>query len=140
MIDPKLLRTSAEDVATNLARRNFEFDASAYLELDERRKALQVDVEQLRAERNASAKNIGKAKAQGEDIAPLLAAVEDLGNKLESADGELDTLQTSLRAIELELPNLLHDDVPEGNDDADNKEVARWGEPRQVRVRTKGSR
>ena len=79
MIDPKLLRTAAEAVAENLLRRQFEFDVEAYGQLEERRKSLQVDVEKLRAERNASAKNIGKAKAQGEDIAPLLAAVEDLG-------------------------------------------------------------
>ena len=75
MIDPKLLRPSAADVAANLARRGFEFDADGYLELEERRKALQVETETLQGERNASAKQIGKAKAQGEDIEPLLAAV-----------------------------------------------------------------
>ena len=63
MIDPKLLRQSAADVAANLARRGFEFDADAYLALEERRKALQVETEQLQSERNSSAKNIGKAKA-----------------------------------------------------------------------------
>ena len=66
MIDAKLLRQSATEVAKNLARRNFEFDANAYLLLEERRKAVQVEVESLRAERNSSAKSIGKAKAQGE--------------------------------------------------------------------------
>ena len=75
MIDPKLLRMSAADVAKNLARRNFDFDADGYVKLEEQRKSLQVEVESLRSERNASARNIGKAKAQGEDIAPLLAAV-----------------------------------------------------------------
>jgi seryl-tRNA synthetase len=130
MIDPKLLRTSAADVAANLARRNFEFDADGYLALEERRKSLQVDVESLRAERNASAKNIGKAKAQGEDIQPLLAAVEDLGAKLDAADAELQSVQSQLSEIELGLPNLLHDDVPAGSDEDDNTEVKRWGEPR----------
>nr|MDJ0939940.1 hypothetical protein [Woeseiaceae bacterium] len=89
MIDPKLLRQSAEEVAANLARRGFEFDASAYLGLEEQRKALQVETETLRSERNASAKNIGKAKAQGEDVEPLLAAVQDLGERLETAEGKL---------------------------------------------------
>ena len=60
------------------------FDSSEYLALEEKRKTLQVATEQLRNERNASAKNIGKAKAQGENIEPLLAAVKDLGNKLDS--------------------------------------------------------
>jgi seryl-tRNA synthetase len=130
MIDPKLLRSSASEVAANLARRNFEFDAEAYLALEEKRKALQVDVETLRAERNASAKSIGKAKAQGEDIQPLLKAVEDLGTKLDAADSDLQTLQSQLSEIELGLPNLLHDDVPAGSDEDDNTEIKRWGEPR----------
>jgi len=74
MIDPKLLRQDTKAVAANLARRGFEFDAGTYLALEERRKSLQVETEELRNERNTSSKNIGKAKAQGEDIAPLLEA------------------------------------------------------------------
>jgi seryl-tRNA synthetase len=132
MIDAKLLRSSAAIVAENLARRKFEFDADAYLALEEQRKALQVDVENLRAERNASAKNIGKAKAQGEDIAPLLAAVEELGTKLAAAEEKLQSVQEQLREIEVGLPNLLHDDVPVGADEADNTEVKKWGEPRTL--------
>jgi seryl-tRNA synthetase len=128
MIDPKLLRQSTEDVAENLARRNFSFDATAYLGLDEKRKSLQVETENLRAERNASAKKIGKAKAQGADVESLLATVEDLGARLHEADSGLQVVQAELRAIELGLPNLLHDDVPVGSDEADNKEVLRWGE------------
>jgi seryl-tRNA synthetase len=131
MIDPKLLRNSAHDVARNLARRNFDFDADGYAKLEEQRKTIQVDVENLRSERNASAKSIGKAKAQGEDIAPLLAAVEDLGAKLEEADNKLGLIQADLRDIELGLPNLLHNDVPVGADEEDNKEVLRWSEPRE---------
>jgi seryl-tRNA synthetase len=131
MIDPKLLRSSAAEVAANLARRNFEFDAAAYEAQNERRKALQVDVEQLRAERNNSAKNIGRAKAQGEDIAPLLKAVEDFGSRLEQAEQALEEVMADLRDIELGLPNLLQDDVPVGGDESDNLEVARWGEPRK---------
>jgi len=130
MIDPKLLRQSAADVAANLARRGFEFDAAAYLELEERRKALQIETEQLQSERNASAKNIGKAKAQGEDIAPLLAAVKDLGERLDACESALQAVQQELRDVELGLPNLLADDVPDGKSDEDNTEVRRWGEPR----------
>jgi len=130
MIDPKLLRTAAGEVAENLARRNFEFDAAAYVQLEEKRKSLQVDVEQLRADRNASAKNIGKAKAQGKDIEPLLAAVEDLGAKLDTAEADLQSVQAALSDIELGLPNLLHDEVPTGADESANQEVRRWGEPR----------
>jgi seryl-tRNA synthetase len=132
MIDPKLLRQSAADVAANLARRGFEFDADAYLALEERRKALQVETEQLQSERNKNAKNIGKAKAQGEDIGPLLAAVKDLGDRLEASEQALQDVQAALRDVELGLPNLLADDVPTGNSEDDNTEVRTWGEPQDL--------
>ncbi len=130
MIDPKHLRHSAHDVAANLARRGFEFDADAYLALEERRKTLQVETEQLRGEKNASARRIGKAKAQGEDIEPLLAEVKELGDRLDANEADLSRLQVELRDLELGLPNLIADDVPEGHDEDDNREVRRWGEPR----------
>ncbi|MBT8102561.1 MAG: serine--tRNA ligase, partial [Gammaproteobacteria bacterium] len=129
MLDPKLLRQSTTDVANNLARRGFEFDTKNYLSLEERRKVLQVETEALRSERNSSAKNIGKAKAQGEDIEPLLAAVKELGDKLERNESALQEVLASLNDIELGLPNLLSDDVPVGSSESDNAEMRRWGEP-----------
>ena len=137
MIDPKLLRQSAADVAANLARRGFVFDAEAYLALDERRKSLQIETEALRNERNTSAKSIGKAKAQGENIEPLLAAVKDLGERLEASDASLQEVQDQLSEIELGLPNLLADDVPTGNTEDDNAEVRRWGEPKDLGFRAR---
>ena len=132
MIDPKLLRQSAADVAANLARRGFTFDVDAYLALEERRKSLQVETEALQNERNTSAKSIGKAKAQGEDIEPLLAAVKDLGDRLEASSATLQEVQDEMRDVELGLPNLLADDVPTGNTEDDNTEVFRWGEPKDL--------
>ncbi len=137
MIDPKLLRQSTADVAANLSRRGIDFDVEAYLALEERRKSLQVDTENLRNERNSSSKNIGKAKAQGEDIAPLLAAVKDLGDKLEQNEAALQALLSELQDIELGLPNLLDDDVPDGRDEEDNAEVRRWGEPAEFEFEAK---
>ena len=123
MIDPKLLRQDTAAVAANLARRGFDFDADGYLALEEKRKALQVETEELRKERNASSKNIGKAKAQGEDIAPLLEAVKELGDKLDSNEAELQSLLDEIRAVELGLPNLIADDVPVGSSEDDNTEL-----------------
>ena len=132
MIDLKLLRQSTAAVAANLARRGFVFDSNAYLALEEQRKTLQVATEKLRNERNASAKNIGKAKAQGENIEPLLAAVKDLGDNLDSHEAQLQALQGELRDIELGLPNLLAEDVPVGKSEDDNVEVRRWGTPAEL--------
>ena len=132
MIDPKLLRQATADVARNLARRGHVFDVDAYLALEERRKSLQVATEDLRNERNTSSKSIGKAKAQGEDIAPLLAAVAELGDKLASHEADLQAVLAEIRAIELDLPNLLQDDVPDGKNDDDNVEVRSWGSPTEL--------
>lgn len=128
MIDPKLLRQATDEVAKNLSRRGFEFDSAKYVALDDQRKHLQTSVESLRSERNASARSIGKAKAQGDDIAPLLAAVEDLGSKLARAETDLQSLLGELQSIEMGLPNLLQDDVPDGQDESANLEVRRWGD------------
>jgi seryl-tRNA synthetase len=132
MIDPKLLRQATEDVAANLARRGHQFDTQEYLSLEERRKAIQVETENLQNERNSRSKAIGQTKAKGGDIAPLLDAVKDLGERLENSKTELQEVQANLLDIELGLPNLLADDVPDGRTEDDNREIRRWGEPREL--------
>ena len=131
MLDMKLLRTDLDGVMANLARRGFTFDKDGFLGLEERRKALQVDVDRLRNERNTRSKSIGRAKAQGQDIAPLLAEVESLGDELKRADEGLAAVQAELEAMLLGVPNLLHESVPEGADESANVEVLRWGTPRE---------
>ena len=131
MLDMKLLRTDLDGVMANLARRGFTFDRDGFLGLEERRKALQVDVDRLRNERNTRSKSIGRAKAQGQDIAPLLAEVESLGDELKRADEGLAAVQAELDAMLLGVPNLLHESVPAGADESANVEVLRWGTPRE---------
>jgi len=127
MLDPRLLRSDTDRVRQNLARRGFDLDAGAYLALEERRRDAQLKVEQLRNERNVKSRGIGKAKAQGVDIAPLLAEVDTLGDALKAAEADLDAVQAQLLALQLGLPNLLHESVPDGRDETANREVRRWG-------------
>lgn len=135
MLDPRLLRTRLQEIATALETRGYNLDVTRYRELDERRRHLQVQVQELQNKRNQRSKTIGKAKAQGEDIKPLLDAVADLGERLKSADTELTRLQESLDEIHLEMPNVPDPEVPPGKDENDNQEVRRWGEPRQFGFR-----
>jgi len=128
MLDPHLLRQSLDEVVRQLARRGFVFDKAAYLALEERRKALQVRAQQLQNQRNVRSKAIGQAKARGEDIEPLKAEVARLGEELKRCQQELGEVRSELEALLLGLPNLLDDDVPDGESEADNVEVARWGE------------
>jgi len=129
MIDPKLLRQSTEEVAGNLAKRGITFDVAGYRALDDRRKALQMDAEALRNEKNVSAKSVGRAKAKGGEVHTLLASVKDLGDRLDATESELQKVLEELESIELGLPNLLADEVPLGSSESDNVEVRHWGEP-----------
>lgn len=129
MLDPKLLRTDPRAVGANLARRGFEFDSTAFEALEARRKANQLRTEELRQERNVRSKAIGKAKAAGEDIEPLLAEIESLGDALGVAEAEFDALQSEFLDLQMGLPNLLDESVPDGNDEAANEEQRRWGAP-----------
>jgi seryl-tRNA synthetase len=132
MIDPKLLRSDPEAVARNLARRGHALDVDAFRALEERRKSWQIESDRLRAERNANAKAVGMAKGKGEDAAPLLARGEALTGELAVAERELTGVQEALESWQLGLPNLLHDSVPDGHSEADNREERRWGEPRKL--------
>ena len=130
MLDPKLLRTEPDAIAANLARRGFRLDVAALASIEERRKAAQVGADALRAERNARSKAIGQAKAKGGDVAALMAEVDSLGGQLAAAEAELARVQAEVEALSLNLPNTLHDSVPEGLDETGNIEVRRVGVPR----------
>lgn len=129
MIDPKLLRTDLNHVATQLARRGFHLDTDAYTTLENRRKQLQTETQALQNERNIAAKSIGKAKAKGEDIQPLLAAVAELGDKHKAAEQALSELLKEMDALLMSIPNLPHESVPAGKSEDDNQQVRSWGDP-----------
>ncbi len=129
MLDPRLLRNEPEEVAIQLRRRGFELDVERLNRLEHERKQLQVETQRLQAERNRSAKAIGQAKARGEAIEPLVQAMTDLKSRLEAAEDRLSHIQHELTTLALEIPNLPHPSVPDGDDERDNLELRRWGEP-----------
>jgi len=130
MLDPKLFRQDMEQVAKQLSRRNVQPDVALLEQLEVQRKQVQTRTQELQAERNARSKEIGRAKAQGEDIQPLLQQVESLGDELKQQESELSRIQQQLQAYYLQLPNILDDDVADGTSEDDNIEILRWGEPK----------
>jgi len=137
VLDPKLLRSDLTGVAAELARRGFVLDVQKVAAMEEQRKAVQIEADRLRAERNANAKAVGQAKWQGRDSAPLLAQGESLSAMLRDVEGKLERIQAELSSLQLELPNILHASVPAGRDESANVEVRRWGAPRQLRFEPK---
>jgi len=129
MLDIKELRNDLDTVARNLARRGYVLDRERFLDLEGRRKALQVEAESLRNERNERSKSIGQAKAAGQDIGPLKDEVGKLGEALTDADQRLAQIQHDLHALLAGIPNMLHESVPDGADETSNAEVKRHGDP-----------
>jgi len=128
MLDPKHLRSNLDEIAKALKKRGFVLDVARLRQLETDRKALQVRTETLQAKRNEASKQIGKAKASGQDIAPLLADVSGLGDELEKAKSDLVAVQEEVEAQHLGIPNLLHESVPAGLDECANVEQRSWGE------------
>ncbi|RLT97377.1 serine--tRNA ligase [Ketobacter sp.] len=129
MLDPKLLRNELETVAQALKTRGYELDSAAFQALEDRRKALQVETENLQAERKRKSKEIGIAKSKGEDASAILAEVETFGAKLTECEQQLNALQGELRDLQMGIPNLPHASVPAGEGEEDNVEIRKWGEP-----------
>jgi len=131
VLDTKQLRGETESVARNLARRGFTLDLVAFRAFDERRKQAQLEADRLRAERNANARAVGMAKGKGEDATPLLRRGEELTGELARAETTLAAVQAESDQWVMNLPNLLHDSVPDGRDESANVELRRPGTPRE---------
>ncbi len=137
MLDPHLLRNELGLVAKKLARRGFSLDSEKISNLETERKKLQSLTQSLQNDKNTSSKKIGAAKAKGEDIQPLLDDVAQYTDKLKTAEIELSAVQNSILDIVSSLPNIPDDSVPDGQNEADNVEVRRWGKPTEFNFSVK---
>lgn len=131
MLDPKLIRSNLPDVAGQLLKKGYKLDVGTLQQLDDQRRVIQITTEQLQNERNMRSKNIGQAKSAGEDAAPLIAQMNQIGSDLEAAKEQLKAVQEKLDAIFMTMPNIPHESVPEGVSEADNQVNRVWGDPRE---------
>ena len=128
MLDQKLVRNNLQEVADKLIKKGFKLDVAKLNSLEESRKQLQIDTENLQSERNSKSKEIGKLKAQGEDTTGVMAAVSAFGTQLDAKKIELKEVQDRLNIMLMEIPNIPHESVPPGEDEEDNQEVLTWGQ------------
>lgn len=131
MLDPKLLRDDLTDLKTKLATRGYELNVSFWENIEKQRKQLQITTEELQAKRNAGAKQIGEKKRQGEDASDIMQAMQAISGEIKQAEDDLRALQEQITAAALQIPNLPADNVPVGEDETDNVEIRRWGNPSQ---------
>ncbi len=137
MLDIQLFRNDLDGVAARLAARGYILDTAAFTALEAQRKEVQIRTQELQAKRNATSKQIGMAKAKGEDVAPILAEVATLGDELKSAEEQLLVIQAQMQELLQTIPNLPHESVPPGKSEADNVEVRRWGAPKNFEFEVK---
>ena len=129
MLDPQLLRAEAESVAERLTVKKYILDVDKLGSLEEQRKGLQSEVQDLQAERNRSAKEVGRRKAAGEDVSALIEETSGLSGKISAIEKELEGVRSALDELIHGIPNIPHESVPAGDSDEDNEEVRRWGDP-----------
>jgi len=131
MLNPKKLRADIAAIAAKLKTRGFVLDVTQFAALEQQRKQLQTDLQDLQSQRNAHAKSVGMAKGKGLDITDLLAQNELLGEALKNKESEFESVQTALNTFLAAIPNVPSDTVPMGHSEADNQVVRTWGEPSQ---------
>lgn len=132
MLDPQKLRVDPQGVADALAYRGYSLNVADWSALDEQRKQLQLQMQELQNQKNQQAKQVGQAKSRGEDIQPLLDQVKDLGDALTLAESCFADVHARQTNWAMDMPNLALPDVPLGKSDADNQELRKWGEPTQL--------
>ncbi len=137
MLDPKLLREQLDEVAKRLAVRGVKLDTQAMNDLEEKRKKLQAQTQELQHFRNSRSKEIGQLKAKGEDATSLLNEMGELGEKLKLLEEQLQEVQNEWNSLAAMVPNLPHESVPVGKNENDNVEVRRWGTPKEFKFEPK---
>ena len=130
MLDIQALRNDLDSGVAQLQKRGFAFDAAKFTALEQERKTVQTRTQDLQAKRNNTSKQIGMAKAKGEDVSAIMAEVAGLGDQLKADETRLNELQKELQNMLLNVPNLPHESVPQGKSEEDNVEVRRIGTPR----------
>ena len=133
MLDINSLRKDLDSVIAKLqTRRNPQsfLNVAAFTQLEDERKTIQTNTEELQAQRNSLSKQIGQMKAKGESADAVMAQVASVKTELDTAAAKLEFIQTELTQILQALPNLPHDSVPVGSDESANVELRRWGQPR----------
>ncbi|MFQ5969351.1 MAG: serine--tRNA ligase [Nitrososphaerales archaeon] len=137
MLDAKIIRDQPEIIKQVLAKRQIEFPLNELLELDEKRRSLITEAQELKHKRNVVSEQIAMKKKEDQEASSVISEMRAISDKITALDGEIDSTGKRYSQLMLTLPNLIDESVPEGRDENDNVEVRRWGEPRRFSFKTK---
>ena len=130
MLDIQQLRKDLPTAVAGLTRRNHVFDEVQFRALEDERRKIQTQTEELQARRNSASKQIGMMKGKGEDTTAVMADVAGLGDNLKANEAALGELQEKLNAFLRQIPNIPRAEVPVGKSELENVEVRKWGTPK----------
>src|SRR6186713_1524847 len=132
MLDPAYVREHLDEVRTGFQNRGLDAEAilSPFTELDTKRRAQILEVENLKREQNAAGEEVARAKKQGLDPSAVFAANKARGQKIKQLEAALEDVEQKRSDLLMTVPNLPHASVPVGKSADDNREVRRHGEPR----------
>ena len=131
MLDIKFIRDNPDQVRESFRKRHIEFDLDDLLRTEQQRRDLLFEVEQLKHERNKSSEQIARLKKENEDASDEIERMRKVSDDIKRLDAQIRDKEAAVRAELLLVPNVPHESVPEGNDESDNREERRWGEPRE---------
>ncbi|QUH19381.1 serine--tRNA ligase [Alkaliphilus sp. B6464] len=130
MLDIRRIRTNLDEIKAAMARRGEkDFSLDEVVELDEQRRALLQQVENMKNEQNTVSKEIPRLKKEGKDVAEVMAKMKDLSAQIKELDGQVKEVEDKLEYALLRIPNVPHPDVPQGETDDDNIEIRTWSNP-----------
>ncbi|MGE5541990.1 MAG: serine--tRNA ligase [Bacillota bacterium] len=130
MLDLKFIRSNPEAVANAAAKKHIKVDIAEILRIDEQRRKMLVEVENLRAERNRESEEIGRLKKAGQPADDVVARMREVAQRIKELEAELTGSEGELNALLLTVPNMPDESVPVGPDAGANVEVRKWGTPR----------
>lgn len=130
MLDIKRIREDFEGVKKALEKRGKKYDLESFLTLDEKRRTLLQQVEELKNKQNTTSKQVPILKKEGKDTTELMAEMKELSEKIKSIDNNVREVDEEIKTLLYSIPNTPNEKVPEGVDDTQNEEIRKWGEPR----------
>ena len=139
MLDVKFVRENLDEVVKAMKARNFDFDKAAFSKLDENRRKLIAEEEELQAGRNAQSKSIGALMGQGkkDEAEKAKEEVRKINEKLEDISAKRENVEDELKTLMMSVPNIPHESTPIGADENDNPEIRKWGEPNKFNFEPK---
>jgi len=129
MLDIKLIRSNPEKVKEALKKRKEKVNLDEILKFDQKRREVLLEADALKEKRNTVSEEIGKLKREKKDAQEKILAMREVSAKIKELDAQIKEIEEKTAKILLEIPNIPHESVPVGEDEKDNTEIKKWGEP-----------